>query len=407
MNSEHSAHLATGSVGELAAELHRHATTVPITEAHNADVLFTRAGETMDRELVEDAATAGDKLQNAARLAGNAAASLTRGSQNLANYAASLAGKESLDLPVYVEHRTYGNTNYTVTLASHNYDTVGDMCHALQECDVIAIESVGGGPAASRAKTEEMYTLLLQANQDPEIIRDIFEKLKVADPGVIPRILEQFVGTNKEVVFIDTPDDHPQHAETAKYLAVRDAIKKLIQDVASVDAVRAAAGVMNVLGATTNAARDEIMKGQLQALDGELTPGTTVGVVIGKEHFPVLDALEPVAEAPVTDYRGIVRRAGMNPAANLEYAETGAIPAEHQDRQVLSMYLAVYASGDLTKAEAIVNTMGIDEVDAVLATIDYAAAQPDDIFLKRRLLERYFEKVVARHQNHADVSPEA
>lgn len=304
-----------------------------------------------------------------------AAIKLANGKQDLDAYANIITGgtvEQATYAPVIPVERTYGSTRYTVALSTHNNQTIQEMAQTVTDCDALAIECVGGMNTEQRTQLQYLYNLMLTPGLDPVVVQQQFDMLKQGDPSVIPRILEQFIGTGKKVYLIDMANDHPDYEKIAKRAQSMQHLGKMISALAPVQSVRQVLAATINETAEANTERNWLLGYQLQWLDSQLEPGNRVGVVMGKEHYDVLNMLDPTASDETQEIQERLSQTDTPwVQAIVARMETGEIPPPAVDRVALGLYIGTYSDAGFSSEETLAN-MTDEQVSNVLGAIQHA-----------------------------------
>jgi hypothetical protein len=306
---------------------------------------------------------------------------------------------------VVVEHRRVGDATITVVLCEHEMQNAQRIAQALQDCDVVAMEAYGIEAEALRPQYEEGYESIMEDTVSPEMI-DRIHTAALIEGNVGAAILAHLAGTNKQVAVIDISKDDPRYAAVVEADQAEREYARAIYSFAplgeaqsaGLESARALAKEMEV--------RDEIMAAQLQDVAeelGQLVPGISIGVVLGKLHHGAVASLgesegayedrhdevtaEPMSHMQVAE--GINQTAGLYNETLVAVRENNPEKATAlRDRALISHYLASfltpahdqYPARPLSSryADKPVKELSDQSVEQILTALRSALADPEE-----------------------------
>lgn len=188
------------------------------------------------------------------------------------------------------------DTQTKLVFCDHVPENAERIANEVIDCDVVAIELVGGDEE-SREYYSDLATRLIGRNVSETDLDEASEVLRKGSTDAA--ILEQLRGTDKKIVYIDveqTHDAYPAQAEASELIAAYD---DKIRQLVPVDTLRD--GLLYAMERQSSASRQRemYMVEQIQTLQEQYSD-KKVGVILGAIHTPVRHMLrsdQPVEAA--------------------------------------------------------------------------------------------------------------
>jgi len=298
------------------------------------------------------------------------------------------------------------NNRFRPILTTHNPDpyasgAVEAVAAALQDCDVIGIESVGGDQE-TRHEYEQAFTQLLakqtvEVESHREMIAMGLRLEHYNERNFSAGLWRELLGTDKVVTLLDMNSDDPHFSLFKESLSLDDEYEESVADLklaAARDILR-----KNITEVNRDAirARDAVIAGQITQLSHTLD-NKTVGIVLGALHYGALAPLYgDQADAKLSDIaRAVEPLTGLRLKNELEfrYMTTGHYDEPLADRVLLSMIAARQWTTAPLYADPVIREISDEEVTSLLSQIEAVANKPMRTIYIGNILKRLEAKLV-------------
>lgn len=307
------------------------------------------------------------------------------------------------------------STEMLIVESEHIFERATEICEAVADADVIAVEDVSPESAARSAQIDAQRTRYMSSDCSPAERARLQQEILAEDEFVFA-IIQPFANTNKEFRTLDLggPDDHEAEARVleAESRAGDEFAQAMATDAAPL--VREKMMAYFELGAQLDPAREAIDVQQLTNISKTLKPmpdrRRKIAAVIGLGHWRVHDAL--AADGYPTQRITVTDRTHLEDGQDFEFSyaeqigemlrEPGAeVSLELQNRALLEQLLDSYTIADTrsyrsrwyTEGEgdaafALVKTMSDKQVQEVLDRLDVikASDEPQKVSAMRATL---------------------
>ena len=297
------------------------------------------------------------------------------------------------ELAVDREQSTAG-ARYKFVLCQHSLQSAPVISEQLRDCDIIAIESVGGSDEQRRT-LEASYTALLSSLMPSNKRESLYTDSALGfHDHFETEVLYPLAGTNKRVVLLDVNEGTPEYVLKVKFETAQAEVLDAMSRLAPNAELKALVVQEAVAFADQAKARELRVVEQLESLSGQTTKEgspAVIGVVSGMMHTPEEAAISKThpTERILVD----VARQEPGETPRLRYLNQAALqlnvdpdtPLDEElvDRMLLADLYALfntYPAGDVETE--IIDRMPHEQVQQLLEQLDRIRTTTNKVWRK-------------------------
>ncbi|HSW90451.1 MAG TPA: hypothetical protein VLF64_00465, partial [Candidatus Saccharimonadales bacterium] len=192
----------------------------------------------------------------------------------------------NLDLALYGENppsspeRAADPARYKFVFWEHDPANFGAAAAALYDCDVVAIENVGGPSQAERVTLTHDINVINSVSAGSDEKREARERIIASGDAPFLEMVEGITHEGQEICIIDTDENDPSYKDTQEFIDSGIALENAILEL-ELDAELRQLLITNILaGVAMSRGRNPVLAEQIQAI-GDARPGVLVGIGLG------------------------------------------------------------------------------------------------------------------------------
>lgn len=174
-------------------------------------------------------------------------------------------------------------TRYKFVYWEHNLDSPDNLraaAAALYDCDVVAIENVGGPSQAERVELTHNLNIINSPRTSPEEKSEARNRVIASKDSPLLAMVESITHEGQEICLIDIDQGHEAYGDTQEFINSGIVLDRAVLDLQPNAELRQLLNTNIVAGAAMARGRNPVLAEQIQAI-GDDHPGSLVGVTLG------------------------------------------------------------------------------------------------------------------------------